>query len=75
MKNCFERHELGGGTVDMWTGFGEDNQYDIEVEFREDGSICTKIDGPTYLYSSDIHNVHELQHALQLCGVEKEIKI
>ena len=74
-KNYFETQELGGGRVDLWTGFGEDNQYDIEVEFREDGTIHTKIDGPTYFVSWGIKYVHEFQHALRICGVNKVITL
>ena len=74
-KNGFETQELGGGRVVLWTGFGDDNQYDIEIEFREDKTIYTKIDGPTYFVSWRIKHVHKLQHALRLCGIEKEITI
>ena len=42
--NGFEVQDQGGGWFDVWTGYGKDNADDIEVEFREDGSIYVKID-------------------------------
>lgn len=34
-----------------------------------------KDDGVNHLHSCDIESVHELQHALRLCGIDKEIEL
>lgn len=34
-----------------------------------------KGDGVDYIHSCDIESVHELQHALRLCGINLEIKL
>lgn len=54
---------------------------DIEIEYFE-SCICMDIEwnvpgswGYNRLHSITIENVHELQHALRLCGIEKEIVI
>lgn len=36
-------------------------------------TYSTKGDGVNKVHSCDIESVHELQHALRLCGIEKEI--
>lgn len=38
-------------------------------------TCSSKGDGVNHLHSCDIESVHELQHALRLCGIEKEIEI
>lgn len=34
-----------------------------------------KGDGVDHIHSCDIESIHELQHALRLCGIEKEIEL
>ena len=75
-KNGFFAQDQGGGRKDMWIGFGPDCEGDVEIEF--DCGIAThlKIDGAfkgEYYTSTNIKSVHELQHALRLCGIDKEI--
>lgn len=75
-KNGFEVQDQGGGRKDVWIGFGIDCEGDIEVEFQHNIPTHLKIDGVfkgEYYISTNIKYVHELQHALRLCGVEKEI--
>ena len=38
-------------------------------------TCSSKGDGVNHLHSCDIESVHELQHALKLCGIEKEIVV
>lgn len=75
LTNGFELQELGGGRVDIWTGFGEDNCHDIEVEFDGDKPIHLKIDGPVYLVTPNIKYLHQLQHFLRDCETGKEITL
>lgn len=75
LTNGFELQEMGGDRVAVWTGFGEDNCHDIEVEFDRDTPIHLKIDGPVYLVTPNIKYLHQLQHFLRLCGIEKEIEL
>lgn len=73
-QNGFEVQEQGGGRQDVWNGFGKDNENDIEVEFNGGAPVHVKIDGCGFHFTSGkIHYVHELQHALRLCDIEKEI--
>ena len=74
-KNGFELQELGGDRVALWTGFGEDNCHDIEVEFDGDKPIHLKIDGPVYLVTPNIKYLHQLQHFLRDCETGKEIEL
>lgn len=77
-KNGFEVQEQGDGKKDVWTGFGIDCEGDIEVEFQYNTPAHLKIDGVfkgEYYVSRNIKYVHELQHALRLCGTEKEIEL
>jgi len=66
--NGFEIQEQGGNRTDMWTGFGEDNRHDIEVEFDGERPVHLKIDGPVYLATSEVRHLHQLQHFLRECG-------
>lgn len=75
LTNGFELQEMGGGRVDIWTGFGEDNCHDIEVEFDGDKPIHLKIDGPVYLATPNIKYLHQLQHFLRDCETGKEIEL
>ncbi len=75
-KNGFEVQDQGGGRRDVWIGFGIDCEGDIEVEFQHNTPTHLKIDGVfkgEYYTSTNIKYVHLLQHALRLCGFEKEI--
>ena len=75
-KNGFEVQDQGGGRKDVWTGFGIDYEGDIEVEFQYNVPVYLKIDGGfkgEYYTSANIKYIHQLQHALRLCGIEKEI--
>lgn len=75
-KINFELYE-NGPIKTLWTGYGEDNEDDIEVEFdSRDNGIKIKIDIRGYLFrSSEIKYVHELQHIFKLCNIKKEIKL
>ena len=75
-KNGFEVQDQGGGRRDVWIGFGVDCEGDIEVEFKYNVPVYLKIDGGfkgEYYTSANIKYIHQLQHALRLCGIEKEI--
>lgn len=77
-KNGFEVQDQGGGRKDVWTGFGIDCEGDIEVEFQHNIPTHLKIDGVfkgEYYTSTNIKYVHLLQHALKLCGINREIII
>lgn len=75
LTNGFELQEMGGDRVAAWTGFGEDNCYDIEVEFDGDEPIHLKIDGPVYLGTPNIKYLYQLQHFLRDCETGKEIEL
>lgn len=77
-KNGFGIQEQGGNRIDVWTGCGPDAEGDIEIEFDNGVPRHLKIDAAykgEYYTSNNIHFIHELQHALRLCGIEKEIEI
>ena len=77
-RNGFEVQDQGGGRRDVWIGFGVDCEGDIEVEFQYNIPTHLKIDGVfkgEYYTSTNIKYVHLLQHALKLCGIEKEIEL
>ena len=38
-------------------------------------TYSSKGDGVNKVHSCDIESVHELQHAIRLCGIEKEIEL
>ena len=78
IRNGFECQDQGGGRIDIWTGFGPDCEGDIEIEFNNSTPKHLKINGAfkgEYYVSSNILYIHQLQHALRLCGIEKEIEI
>ena len=73
----FQIQDQGGGWYDVWTGYGEDNEDDIEIEFRDDGRIHVTIDAPGkgyYFTTWNIHYVHQLQHILRECSFERELE-
>lgn len=74
-KSGFFIQDQGGNKADVWCGFGEDCQYDIEVEFDGETPVHVKIDGPTHITTREIEFIHQFQHALRLAGVNKEITI
>jgi hypothetical protein len=76
-KNGFEVYgDEDGQTKYAWTGYGEDNEDDIEIEFDlANERIQTKIDiKGWYIVTSEIRNVHELQNLFWDCGIEIEIE-
>jgi len=77
-RSGFEVQDQGGGRKDVWAGFGIDCEGDIEIEFQDNIPVHLKIDGGfrgEYYTSANIKYVHQLQHALRLCGIEKEIEL
>lgn len=59
-----------------WTWYNEDGDY-IELTLHAEGETCkdgffVSANGGEYKLFT-IHYVHELQHALRLCGIEKDI--
>lgn len=61
-----------------WTWYNEDDGY-IELSSRAEGETCkdgffVSANGGEYRLFT-IHYVHELQHALRLCGFEKDIEL
>lgn len=76
-KNMFEVYGDDDGPAKYaWTGYGEDNEDDIEIEFDSaNDRIQTKIDiKGWYISTSEIRNVHELQNLFYQCGIDIEIK-
>ena len=57
------RYNCGGVWFDIINRGAED--FDIEVSAYDGG----------FAYVATIYNVHELQHALRLCGIKKEIEL
>lgn len=45
--------------------------YEIEINLH-DNTLCVN---KTWLVANNIRYVHELQHALRMCGIEKEIEL
>lgn len=76
LKNGFEEWKQPRLTT-LWTGYGKDNEDDLEVTFVEsNGSTSVKLDVKgSLLMTMNVNHVHELQHAFRLCGIEKEIKL
>lgn len=59
-----------------WTWYNDNGDY-IELSIHAGGETCEdgfffSVNGGEY-YLFTIYYVHELQHALRLCGIEKEI--
>lgn len=74
--NGFEVQEQGGGRQDVWNGFGKDNENDIDIIFMDGKVVHTQIDGiGCYFKSCKIRYVHEFQHVLRLCGIDKNIEL
>lgn len=48
---------------------------EIEGEIFDEPPISLQVDGATFSLNIIVEYVHELQHALKLCGIEKEITI
>ena len=57
------RYNRGNVWFDIINRGAED--FDIEVSAYDEG----------FAYVATIYNVHELQHALRLCGIEKEVEL
>ena len=63
-------------TITCWTGYGTDNEGDIEVEFRPEEKIHVKIDIPGYFFVSDnIKYIHQLQNIFTLFNIDKELSL
>ena len=88
-KNGFVYKEddriLTGGFY-QFVGEGKREGYFILIKFYDgtigDAKVLVKIHtessyriGVNGIHSCDIEYVHELQHALRLCGIEKEIEL
>ena len=52
--------------------FEEDDNYRVELSLDYDGSIRWTINGDEYTIMP-LNYVHQLQHALRLCGITREI--
>ena len=58
-----------------WRAVGEDGDDDLEVVFKDNGSIQTKFDvDGLYTSTCKIKYVHQLQHLLRLCEI-KDLKL
>ena len=79
-KNGFEvyKQDFTSNTVYKFGCF-DFIEYDAQYKWFNIGTLCEyKNLGFPYMYIHSlmkIHNVHQLQHALRLCGVEHEIKL
>lgn len=74
-KNC-ENINHWQGVAREWTWYNKNGDY-IELTLHAEGETCkdgffVSANGGEY-YLFVIHYVHELQHALLLCGIEKDI--
>ena len=71
--------EKNGLEIDKYKGgffpacFKEDENYDVEIEMKGE-EIAWSINCGEY-WIKRLNYVHELQHALRLCGINKEIEI
>lgn len=54
--------------------FMEDKNLDLELSKSESGFWCWSISCDEYCVVQ-LHYVHQLQHALRLCGIEKDIEL
>ena len=54
--------------------FEEDEDYKVELSLDYNGKIRWTINGDEYTIMP-LDYVHQLQHALRLCGIEKEIEL
>lgn len=76
-KNGFERTDCGGGAI-IYTFSDDDEYYALAIDEYTD-SIWrveyTNCEMPFPLVRIMVLFVHELQHALRLFGVEKEIEL
>ena len=58
-----------------WKAVGENGDDDLEVVFKDDGSIQTKFDvAGMYLSTDRIKYVHQLQHLLRICELDDNLK-
>lgn len=71
--------EKNGLNIDKYKGgfspayFKEDENCDVEIEMQNE-KIAWSINCGEY-WIKRLNYVHELQHALRLCGINKEIKL
>ena len=78
MKNGF-REDRPGITY-RYRKFGETTIDVIDVFFHSNGKVTATINGMTNdVYCNYVHcycgHVHELQHAMRLCRIDKEIEL
>ena len=52
-----------------------EDDYTLEFSFRKGWETWCDIHGHLKNYHGNIRYVHELQHALRLCGIEKEVEL
>ena len=71
-ENGFECHDDTWKTC--WKAVGMDGNDDLEVVFKDDGTIQTKFDVSGLYISTDlIKYVHQLQHLLRLCELDDNL--
>lgn len=74
-NNGFERY-VSGPLITMWTGYGKDNEDDIEIDFHTDHNyIIIKIDVVGHYYRGDIKYLHELQQLFRLFNINIKIDL
>lgn len=54
--------------------FNEDEELKLELSLGRSGKIFWTVNATEYILMP-LDYVHQLQHALRLCGIEKEIKV
>lgn len=88
-KNGFKQTDKGSSCIIgeyAWGGIWERKSTTVTITFykglRSGVALLTRIEttcshegGINMVHSCDIENVHELQHAFRLCGIEKEIEL
>ena len=74
-KIGLERY-VSGPLITMWTGYGKDNEDDIEVDFHTDHNcIKIKIDVVGHFYDGEIKYFHELQQLFRLFNINIKIEL
>lgn len=80
-RNGFTYCERTGGcylytTISYGNWGAEVVLFDVNSEYRNNQlHIGSPDDSDTFLHLMECNYVHQLQHALRLCGIEKEIEI
>jgi hypothetical protein len=74
-KIGFERY-VSGPLIMMWTGYGKDNEDDIEVDFDiRNNYINIKIDVVGHYYRGEMKYLHELQHLFTQFNINIKIDL